>query len=186
MRTAGKLMASLPQLKVIHLVRDPRAIQFSRLMTGSFKIQNAWNMSSNLCNRISRDLETGRELKRLYGGRYATLRYEDLAYEPINMSRVLYQFLGNKLTDSVERFVFNITLAGNKDGCVICSMRKNSREHIYKWRRRAHMDTVKVIDEACHTVYGAGKYLPVSNDTMLKNIHVPLYVTGSRVPIAMP
>ncbi|KAL5020986.1 hypothetical protein ScPMuIL_000141 [Solemya velum] len=176
MATAKSLMDCLPNLKIIHLIRDPRAVQNSRLRVGAFKFKKALNMTRHLCTAISNDLPIGQQINSAYKGRYMILRYEDLASKPIDMSRKLYNFLGNKFTYSLEKFIFNITLAGNEDGCNICSMRKNSREHIDSWRNFFPLGTVQMIDEECKSFYDTMGYLPVTDREMQENISLPVWI----------
>lgn len=170
-------MDCLPNLKIVHLIRDPRAVQYSRQRVGAFKMKEALNMTQKLCTRISNDLEIGREINTAYRGRYMVLRYEDLASRPIDISRKIYNFLGNKFTYKLEKFVYNITMAGNKDECNTCSMRNNSKHHIQIWRGFFPLGIVQMIDNECRSIYNTMGYLPVANISMQKDLDMPVWIT---------
>jgi Sulfotransferase domain len=93
-------------VKVIHLVRDPRAVALSRRdyypsARGLFAEDASDDPSalmireaSVLCRRVANDVRVGRQLQRLFPGRLLTLTYEQLAEDPVRWANEVYRFIG--------------------------------------------------------------------------------------------
>ncbi|RWS24261.1 carbohydrate sulfotransferase 3-like protein, partial [Leptotrombidium deliense] len=83
--------------KIIHLVRDPRAIFNSR-----FKLD--WCMKDECgdieatCDRMIKDFETFEEMKKLYPNNLLRVKYEQLALDAVNYSRKLFRALNIKFS----------------------------------------------------------------------------------------
>jgi len=94
MEVAALLMNRLPQLKIIHLLRDPRGMIRSTL--NRFFPNKAVDTNVELvsmCNQIRRDIEVSTQLKHSYPGRIITVLYEHLAEHPEDISYTLFDDL---------------------------------------------------------------------------------------------
>ena len=138
-------------LKIIHLVRDPRATLSSQNLVGECIPQHGGYIgcTDKYCSRLEIDIKETEVLAETYPDRVRTLLYEDMASSPIATTRKLYNFIGTTITLKVEEYVFNITLAGNADNCDICSVRSNSSAHINAWQSKIKQDFLDIIEKRC-------------------------------------
>lgn len=142
------LLKKFPQLMVVHLVRDPRAIQVSRDKLGAYIFENLRQGFAKLCNLLAWNLYFETRLNQTYG-RIVRLYYETLALHPFKTSKWLYISLGLTYTSEVHAHVHHLTKAGVPDDCPTCPVRANSSAHVHSWKRifnRTHLDE---INEVC-------------------------------------
>lgn len=146
------LLESLPNLKIIHLVRDPRATLFSQNMFGMCQERyGGWSGCTNTyCTRLENDVLEEEKIKQIYPNRIMTVLYEDIARHPIETAKKMYEFTEAEFTKEAYSYIYNITLAGNPDNCVICTTRRNSTEHITTWKRKMPRDFIKIVNERCN------------------------------------
>lgn len=148
------LLDEIPGLKIVHLVRDPRATLKSQ---GTFGMCSAarggmYGCTNKFCTRLENDLIEVDSLSKKYPGRLKTVFYEDIASKPIETARKMFHFIGSNFTPKAEEYVFNITLAGNPNNCGICTTRTNSSEHIDSWKTSMRPESQRIIEERCHFV----------------------------------
>ena len=106
-----ELMKDFPNLKVVHLLRDPRAILNSRRKSD---LQVAYKSSiieeaKYLCQNMLHDMQLYKQLKHKYPDIYLQIRYEDFANSPMQVLQGLYRHFEMSLPDYVQRFIFNVT-----------------------------------------------------------------------------
>jgi len=98
------LLLSLPTLRVIHLVRDPRAVALSRIRFGdsgrglyslqSRKLKSTIVAEASLyCRHVTADIRSRLALEREFPGRILTVRYEDVVANPEQHFRDVYRLL---------------------------------------------------------------------------------------------
>jgi len=104
MDSMGPLLRALPTLRVIHLVRDPRAVALSRNRFGnmalgaySARIRKSESRlvaeASLYCHHVTANIRSGLALQREFPGRILTLRYEDVVANPEQRFRDIYKLL---------------------------------------------------------------------------------------------
>lgn len=141
------LLKKFPRLMVVHLVRDPRAIQVSRDKLGDNMFENLRHGFTKLCNRLAWNLYFETRLNKTYG-RIFRLYYETLALHPFKTSKWLYNSLGLTYTSEVNAHVHHLTRAGVPDDCPTCAVRANSSAHVHSWKKifnRTHLDEIKEV-----------------------------------------
>ena len=116
-----------PFLKVIHLVRDPRAIMASRIQIHNKIRSTLAHEIDNLCRDMLRDIDRANYLHRIYPDRIMELPYELAAKGRILVLRQLYNYLNKKIK------LQSIT-ADTKDNGSYGTFRKNSLAIVDKWR----------------------------------------------------
>jgi len=104
MDSMGPLLRALPTLRVIHLVRDPRAVALSRIRfddsgRGIYTLHIPKSEShivaeaSLYCHHVTANIRSGLALQREFPDRILTLRYEDVVANPEQRFRDIYKLL---------------------------------------------------------------------------------------------
>ena len=167
-----QLIPLFPNLKVIHLNRDPRGIFSSRWnFNGS---RNVDQVKSH-CQRWTNDLESVQKLSQLYNDQIRTVRYEKVAEDPQGTFRNIYRFIGIPYDMEINDYITNMTSASSDD-CYFCIQRKNSTETASKWRQELNFKTAKFIYDSCKTANSRLGYLPFDSERELRDIDLPFYV----------
>lgn len=149
---AGKLLEWLPNLKILHLIRDPRGIvnsQFEQVVTEG---KNLSTSSEELCQTISKDVKSFSELHRCHGSRILSVIYENLCQNPHTMVKQLFEFFGKTYSKRVKDFV-NRTMQGPVKSCDYCTDRGNALANAYRWISKIRKGTLQTIDSHCSFLY---------------------------------
>ncbi|XP_040831840.1 carbohydrate sulfotransferase 3 [Ochotona curzoniae] len=149
-------------LRVIQLVRDPRAVMASRMVAfaGKYETWNKWlaagqdqlheeevqRLRGN-CESIRLSAELGLQQPAWLRGRYMLVRYEDVARSPLQKAREMYRFAGIPLTPQVEDWIQKNTQVAHGSG--IYSTQRNSSEQFNKWRFSMPFKLAQVVQTAC-------------------------------------
>ncbi|KAL4220786.1 hypothetical protein ACF0H5_019054 [Mactra antiquata] len=143
-RTRGAIAQSvfkrIPNSKILHLIRDPRATIESQ------KYRNVCNRGMTLCiaehcNRVRKDTLILQRMRSYTSNRISNVFYEDIASKPITTVKHVYSFIGIDYTDTVAKYAYKLTLGKNTDGCKVCQQRwqngkasRSSITHIAAWK----------------------------------------------------
>ncbi|XP_022446536.1 carbohydrate sulfotransferase 3 [Delphinapterus leucas] len=173
-------------LRVIQLVRDPRAVLASRMVAFADKYETwkKWlakgqdqlreeevlRLKGN-CESIRLSAELGLRQPAWLRGRYMLVRYEDVALRPLQKAQEMYRFAGIPLTPQVEDWIQKNTQAAH-DG--IYSTQKNSSEQFEKWRFSMPFKLAQVVQAACGPAMRLFGYKPVQDAASLSNRSVSL------------
>lgn len=152
MASVGTLLERLPSLKVVHLIRDPRAILQSQLVEGLASKIKFSDISKVTCRQIHSDVIDMKSLLVKYPGRLQRLVYENLAVHPIEVSKKLYNFLNARFDENVESFVKYLT-TGPVSNCNYCTKRGNSSYNAFKWLKTIKPTYHRIVDQHCREVY---------------------------------
>ncbi|XP_033627148.1 carbohydrate sulfotransferase 3-like [Asterias rubens] len=176
-------------LKVIHLVRDPRGMIASRVLamndikktadkvetftddTRASLIDYCWN---NLHNT-----DVGKNLPK-FQDNYLLLRYEDVSLDPHEAARRIYNFTGlGAVPGNVSRWIQEHTSA-HVAGTYSTS--RVSSQVYQSWRGRLSFPTVKTIEEVgtCSQMMQRFGYLPAKDQEHLTNLNISLL--SDKVP----
>jgi len=106
MDSMGPLLRTMPALRIIHLVRDPRAVALSRIRfgasgCGSYTLrQPKASQESRIvaeaslyCRHATADIRSRLALEREFPGRIVPMRYEDVVDNPEQRFRDIYELL---------------------------------------------------------------------------------------------
>ena len=129
-----EILGRLPEVKVIHLVRDPRGILMSQDgLSKSGMSDTKWEVqANNLCQRIRLDLDVSSLIQTLHPSSLLSIRYEDLASDPLSMANTIYHHIGQSVPDRVRHWIYTNTHGKNDNG-KMGTRRKNSTAQAYHW-----------------------------------------------------
>ncbi|XP_055026800.1 carbohydrate sulfotransferase 3a [Misgurnus anguillicaudatus] len=172
-----------PQLDVrlIQLVRDPRATLASRIVAFPSKYQDwkSWAVNENVsvkeeevkrlegnCNNIRMSAELGLSLPKWLEKRYMLVRYEDIARDPMQKAAEMYNFTGIPFTPQTRDWILENTHSHSSG---IFSTQKNSSEHVEKWRFKIPFKLAQFVQEICGPTMKLFGYRFVDNEQSLVN-----------------
>uniref|UniRef100_A0A3P9INB0 Sulfotransferase n=2 Tax=Oryzias latipes TaxID=8090 RepID=A0A3P9INB0_ORYLA len=178
-------------LKILHLVRDPRAILASRMTAfpDQFRAWKIWNVTgrqpryvdlsqiTSTCKDMAASAETGLQGPAWLHSRYLLVRYEDLALNPETKSTEIYRFVGLEMGQRVRTWISkntNSNASAQADWNYRYSTARDSRATAESWRLRLGFDVVRKIQSLCsHTLALLG-YKQVQSAAELRNLSVSL------------
>ncbi|XP_048240529.1 carbohydrate sulfotransferase 4-like isoform X2 [Haliotis rufescens] len=175
MKIAREIMSRDSKVRVIHLVRDPRATIWSEGRYSYYKLKDFWTFVGTFCKNLLDDLQVIDRIKKRVPKRAHVVLYENLAEHPLNISQKLYDVLKLPLTPSVYDHVVNITMRGHEENCSMCISKADSARASQEWRLHLEYDKVKFIDEECQQVYDYLGYKPVESKAVYTNLSIPLH-----------
>lgn len=181
MAKAEELLRQHKNLKVIHLVRDPRGMFASQYKTRLLKPQSFQSQFQDMCSRMVNDSVTTKRLIKSGNKNVKLLRYEDLANDPVKKVKELYKFIDQPLTEAVRKYVIENTSSNLKDGCLYCTRRGNSTLTASKWRMRIGSVFLRLINRFCRRVYSIYGYDYVDNVGTIRNLNKP--VMSESIPL---
>ncbi|XP_061891173.1 carbohydrate sulfotransferase 1-like [Entelurus aequoreus] len=190
-------------LKIIHLVRDPRAILASRMMAFSdqFRAWKIWNATgrqpryvdlsqiTSTCKDMVASAETGLQKPVWLQGRYLLVRYEDLAFNPQHKATEIYQFLGLDMEDRVQAWITkntNSNLSSPSEWNYRYSTTRDSRVTAESWRLRLGFDIVRTVQNLCNKTLALLGYKLVHSAAQLRNLSHSLVETRRNLETFQP
>lgn len=174
-------------LRIIHLVRDPRAILASRMMAFSdqFRAWKIWNATgrqpryvdlsqiTSTCKDMSASARTGLQRPAWLRGRYLLVRYEDLALNPKDKTEEIYRFVGLDKDVRVQMWISkntNNNTGSPADWNYKYSTSRDSRATAESWRLRLSFDIVRTVQALCNDTLAQLGYRHVHSVVQLRNL----------------
>ncbi|MGH0119728.1 UNVERIFIED_CONTAM: hypothetical protein FKN15_058681 [Acipenser sinensis] len=176
------------QMKIIQLVRDPRAILASRMVAFSSKYENwkKWAVNGEVpiedeevqklkgnCENIRLSAEVGLRQPSWLKARYMLVRYEDIARYPMQKAAEMYRFTGIPFTRQVKEWILKNTQVSKESGGVY-STKKNSSEQFEKWRFRMPYQLAQVVQKVCGPAMELFGYKLIEDPMILTNRSISL------------
>ncbi|KAH3883900.1 hypothetical protein DPMN_007868 [Dreissena polymorpha] len=171
---AIELLPFFPNMKIIHLVRDPRAIINSRrnvIPHGQINFEEL-TRPTIFCSRLQNDLSDTKVLMKFHPSIIKLVQYEDIAEHPLEASKDLYAFGGLKFDDKIVRFVKSQTQS-SLDGCNYCTQRKNSTATSLEWRSEIKLNEAHDIFNYCNKSMSVLGYLDLPDNQTLRDLSNP-------------
>ncbi|XP_078400611.1 carbohydrate sulfotransferase 6 isoform X1 [Cetorhinus maximus] len=181
-------------LKIIHLVRDPRAViksrdkSFHALMRDSGIVLNAngkpiekdkaetsnYEVMKEVCRSHIQIHETATKqapdfLKR----RYMMVRYEDVVRDPLNEISAMYKFADLALTPKLKSWIYNIT-HGEGTGSAFKITSRNARTISQAWRTEVPFAKILKIQDICRGAMNVLGYRLVESEHEQKLLSLDL------------
>ena len=152
MSYVDQLLSSDPDLRVIHLVRDPRGlVQAWRKMdpSGSKSMTDMQLNAKLICRRMLTDCQIRRRLELKYPRRILVVRYEDLVTATDKVLNDVYsRLLQLALPSNVVNAINEQLHATSADGAY-GTQRKNGTATATNWRRTINNTLLKYINNTC-------------------------------------
>ena len=149
----GRLLSLLPlisdqaldaDIRILHVVRDPRASINSRIKLRWFPEFNDSNFEENVrnyCKPITDNIEFGKTLDEALKHRYKLIFYRDIAARPLDTAREIFKFAGFNLSENTLEWIKNMTNPGKTDARKFkswpYSLIRDAEANIEKWRRES-------------------------------------------------
>ena len=174
-----------PPVYVLYLVRDPRAMIYSRNKLGwlvprqnaafAFESGEADNNVRKVCDTI--ELNLGAFLR--HPRRIKLVRYEELATNPERVVRNLFSELHISPSKEVFRWIYNKTHGPVELSAL--SLSRNANVSINAWREKISDKLLEIIEMRCERVMKYLGYLPTyGSQKILRDLHTPLYLNKIR------
>ncbi|XP_062374424.1 carbohydrate sulfotransferase 1-like [Sardina pilchardus] len=154
-------------LKVIQLVRDPRGILSSRIDTfrKAYWLWWIWAATgqkpqnlpvtqlTTICDDFLSSVSTAMSRPPWLKGRYMLVRYEDLALNPLQRTKEIYDFLGLAMDKNVVDWIQKNTRGSSQwFSRGKYSTMRNSAANAESWRYKLPYDIVKYTQTACQQI----------------------------------
>jgi hypothetical protein len=154
LQMADKTLTLLPDLKIIYLVRDPRAVIQSRISLNLVDDQNVAEESSQLCDRMEKDAELIEKSRNK--NRIQIVQYEHFAKNTVSIAKDIFKFLDYGIDPDVLQWIkANSVRSVNRNPF---STSRNSERSINKWISKISSETAKQIDKVCDKLYNKYGY----------------------------
>ncbi|XP_073515212.1 carbohydrate sulfotransferase 5-like [Phyllobates terribilis] len=174
-------------LKILHLVRDPRAVGKSRgqapralagdngivLDTNGTKINNTnYEVLRKICQSHVNMYKTANDKPPPFlKGKYLLVRYEDLVRNPLGKVEEMYKFANLKLTDHLSQWMYDITHgegAGKRKEAFETTPR-DARNVSEAWRNVLPFSKVRQIQDVCKEALTAFRYQFMNSEAEQKD-----------------
>ncbi|XP_056147414.1 carbohydrate sulfotransferase 3a [Lampris incognitus] len=175
-------------VRVIQLVRDPRAILASRMVAFSSKYQTwkAWAQDGQVpeddeevkrlkgnCDQIRVSAEVGLSQPAWLRGRYMLVRYEDIAHYPMQRAEEMYRFARIPFSPQAREWILRNTQT-TQEASGVYSTQKNSSEQALKWRFSIPFKLAQVVQKVCGPTMELFGYKFVDDEETLLNKSISL------------
>lgn len=176
MRQMKPLLQQFPNFKIIHLIRDPRAMLRSVNSLGFGSWDDIGTNSKALCQRVIKDVQDSEVLEKEFPKRILRVRYEDLSRFPVDTAKQMFKFTGMTFTTDVHEYVQQAMVRDEAIQSTFHKVKPNSTIIMGKWRNEIKLEHVQTIDEACGAVYENIGYKAVDSSDSLRDHSVSLIV----------
>ncbi|XP_031568202.1 carbohydrate sulfotransferase 1-like [Actinia tenebrosa] len=165
-------------MKVIHLVRDPRAIINSRAHIDLSRHNTKWTKADYqtnaraLCTQVLNNLKKGVS-EEAFETMYHVIRYEDIATQTERATRELYEFANLPWSEKAGQWLRQNTLKTHEFHPF--STTKNATMSLNLWRTQLDVETIRTIEQECSIMMTLLGYNKVKNPEHLQDISRPLF-----------
>ncbi|RXM31181.1 Carbohydrate sulfotransferase 6 [Acipenser ruthenus] len=175
-------------LKIIHLIRDPRAVVKSReqsmkafmrdngivLNTKGVQVEDThYQVMREICRSHIQIYETAtQKAPSFLKGRYIMVRYDDLVRDPLAEISAMYKFAELTMTPKLKSWIYNITHGeghGNEREAFLTTSR-NAVNVSQTWRVTLPYEKVAKIQEVCKGAMNMLGYQIVESDKEQKRL----------------
>ncbi|XP_043937516.1 carbohydrate sulfotransferase 6-like [Protopterus annectens] len=181
-------------LRVIHLVRDPRAVfnsrgQLYRALANDNQIllnhilidnQTEYRVMELICKSHMHIYNMAMEgLHRILKKHYMLVRYEDLARNPLPVVEEMYNFVNLDLNPTLKNWILNVTCANRsgKYNRAFATGPRNASFVSQKWRQSLPFHKVEKVQRACEKAMNTLGYQLVYSEEEQKHVSLDLLLS---------
>ncbi|KAK4299682.1 hypothetical protein Pmani_028054 [Petrolisthes manimaculis] len=170
----------IPNLKIIHLVRDPRGSLYSMDKNHLHKLDTDY-----FCPRIHADLTHLPHLLAQYPNQVFSLVYEKFCLDPFGEARRLWRFLMDNTSETLPtiwtEYLTKKTTDDNNNNnngkkTKVYTTRRNSSTQYQEWRNTIPQQTFTTIERDCANVITALGYNLFGNLENARNLSISLFM----------
>lgn len=185
-------------LRIIHLVRDPRAVFRSREQSVKALVKDngivleqadipesdrSYQVLQEICRSHVRIYETAMfKAPDFLRGRYKMVRYEDLVRNTLSEIEAMYKFVGLEMTETLEEWIYRIThgkgKGTKKEAFKITS--RNAEDVSLAWRTTLPFEKVQHIQDVCKGAMSLLGYKMVDSEKEQKLMDLNLLTPRER------
>uniref|UniRef100_H2YZ85 Uncharacterized protein n=1 Tax=Ciona savignyi TaxID=51511 RepID=H2YZ85_CIOSA len=155
-------------LRVLHLVRDPRAVFRSR--SHIFNTNESMRATGHNCKMHSNIEYESRTLP----GRVATVRYEDITANPLRFQERIYSYVGLEKHQDVIKWVKDNT---NKSDNSTYGTSRMAEKQLGKWREDIDFSNVATVQDICSEMMTIFNYKRLQSEPEMRDLNVNIYPT---------
>ena len=163
MAVAENLLNAFPDIKIIYLTRDPRAMMDSQVRKndmGARRFDHFVYNTNDMCGKMWGDLQLFHALKNTYPNSIYPIQYEHFIQSPLKVTEKMFGFLELNFTDSIKNYVASKTVLTQSE----------SEKHISVWRKHISIENLNVVDVNCEKVYKELGYIKLSSILDIRNV----------------
>ncbi|CAK8694477.1 unnamed protein product [Clavelina lepadiformis] len=170
-------------VKIIHLVRDPRATVNSRTSPTKRNINYVRSTAASICEQLSANLkfvDQSMHDDSWTRDRYMRISHEEFSMDPIKTAQKIYDFVEINMTPYIKSWISEATSTKNDSNLSQKESQKTARNStlvLSAWRKSLNFDEVLAIQDACPYVLsrlGYQKYNSLSELRDLSKLHFDL------------
>ncbi|KAL4227616.1 hypothetical protein ACF0H5_013057 [Mactra antiquata] len=166
-----KLLASRPNLKLIHLFRNPFAVVNSRTESKGYPVKDFSANAAILCKKMEYDYQEGLILLKKYPDRVKFVFYEDIKSDVQGKIEKLYEYVGMDLDHSVVKTYNKVkTNKGNSNTPTMAKTRTSDNAHWW----RSHMTFLRYQQtrDKCRTMMALFNLTDFKDRNQLMNMSI--------------
>ncbi|KAF7707752.1 carbohydrate sulfotransferase 6 [Silurus meridionalis] len=178
-------------LRILHLVRDPRAVFRSRdqavmalekdtsiVLDGNTDASKTpQRIIQEICRSHIRIYDTAvRKAPDFLRGRYKLVRYEDVVRNPLSEIQRMYDFVGLEMTEPLQEWIHQIThgKGQGKRSEAFEITERNASEVSQAWRNSLTFKKVQQVQEVCKSAMALLGYRLLNSEEEQKELNIDL------------
>ncbi|CAK8672955.1 unnamed protein product [Clavelina lepadiformis] len=164
-------------LKIVHLVRDPRAMFNSKLQyhqkysdaaTNLSNLSYTYSVSINrLCQHMTHLVKYS-DLHLIHSSMYMRVRFEEFAVDPIRWTEKIYKFVDIKMDESIVQWLKKATSETNSNSESFSTTR-NSKDVVTRWMKQLPWKYVTQLQRECDYVMKSLGYIMFDDERSMRN-----------------
>lgn len=156
-------------VRVVLLVRDPRAVYFSRQGLNHCNSHPDCYSMENYCKFLFDDYNNAKLLLKRFPETLKVLRFEDIAKNPFSTAPEILSFFQLPYGKKVDEFLATHT---NETKGGTFSTFRDTKHVLSKWMKNLNMSTIYEIQTVCENAMKVWGYVPITDEGQLNE---PVY-----------